>query len=161
MASNIALRPATLQDCPGLLEIESHAFQSDRLKPRQMRYLLTRARARTWIAQTEDQLAGYCSLLLPALPRPARLYSLAVRSEFQGRGIAKNMLHMIKSEAKKKGYTRIRLEVSTKNGAAKSLYDQFGFYPITLLPGYYEDGSNGVRLQLDITLNAQSVSIHL
>jgi ribosomal protein S18 acetylase RimI-like enzyme len=151
MDSNITLRPATIQDCPGLLEIETSAFQSDRLKPRQMRYLLTRAKARTLVAVIEDQIAGYCVVLLPAHPRPARIYSLAVKLEFRGRDIAKNLLRKVQAETIAKGYTRVCLEVSTRNRTAKRLYAQLGFRPIAQLPGYYEDGGDGIRLQLDLS----------
>ena len=144
------LRPATLQDCQALLEIETRSFTSDRLKPRQVRYLLTQAKASTWVAISEDQIAGYCTVLLPAHPRPARIYSLAVRPAFRGRNLAKALIHQINSETKEKGYTRIRLEVSTTNMAEQGLYAQLGFRPIAQLPEYYEDGENGIRLQLDL-----------
>ncbi len=161
MDPDITLRPATLRDYRELMEIETLSFTSDRLSSRQMRYLLTRARAGTWVAIAGNRIAGYCTALYPAHPRPARIYSLAVRTEFRGHDIAKAMLNKIIATTKERDYVRIRLEVSTKNRAAQSLYAQLGFRTVTQLPGYYEDESDGVRLQLDIVPDAQSASIHL
>jgi ribosomal protein S18 acetylase RimI-like enzyme len=147
---DLVLRRATLSDRQALLDIEARSFSSERLSPRQMGYLLSRAKATTWLALYNDQAAGYGMVLLPAKPRPARLYSIAVSPEFRGRQIARALLNQSIQSAKQAGYGCIRLEVSVQNTAAQKLYLAFGFQPICDLPGYYEDGSSGCRMQYRI-----------
>lgn len=150
MKSDLQLRQASLSDRQVLLDIEEASFVNDRISRRQMSYLLSKAKAKSWLALCDGQAAGYCTLLLPAKPRPARLYSIAVAPKFRGRQIAKSLLNRSIQAARQAGYKRIRLEVSVRNTAAQNLYREFDFQPICDLPGYYADGSSGYRMQYRI-----------
>jgi hypothetical protein len=62
-----------------LLRLEGASFQSDRLTRRQFRYMLTRAQARTLVAEdAEGALLGYVMVLFSRATSVARLYSIAV-----------------------------------------------------------------------------------
>jgi ribosomal protein S18 acetylase RimI-like enzyme len=148
--SGLQLRQASISDLQILLDIEEDSFVNDRISRRQMGYLLSKAKARSWLALCDGQAAGYCTLLLPAKPRPARLYSLAVMPRFRGRHIAKFLLSESTRVAKEAGYNRIRLEVSEQNMTAKKIYLEFGFRPVCDLPAYYEDGTSGIRMQYEL-----------
>jgi ribosomal-protein-alanine N-acetyltransferase len=54
------------------------------------------------------------------------------------------------AEAAKMGLLRVRLEVRADNAAARALYAKLGFAESGQLPGYYEDGADGLRLTLDL-----------
>jgi ribosomal-protein-alanine acetyltransferase len=143
----IVLRPAKVADLAGLNALESASFPSDQISARQMRYLLTRAKAHTLVATYQKQLVGYATLLLPAHPRPARLYSIAVDREFRGQGIAGRLLTALGRIAKQHGYRRQRLEVRASDEATQTLYRRFGFVEIDRLPGYYQDGEDALRME--------------
>ena len=40
-----------------------------------------------------------------------------------------------------------RLEVGTENAAARALYARAGYRVAEVLPGYYEDGTDALRLE--------------
>jgi len=148
--SALTFRQADLKDADTLLDIEAGCFKTDGFNRRQFRYLLRRAKALTLVACWDKRVVGYCLLLLPAHPRPARLYSVAVLSAYRGKGIAEQLIQRAIARMKAAGYTRLRLEVSKKNAAAQSLYRRLGFADIAELPGYYEDGGDGIRMQCDL-----------
>lgn len=144
------IRRATAADSAALLALENRTFPSDRIPPRQMRYLLTRAKAVTWVAIEADQLIGYVMLFVPRLPRPCRVYSLAVDSRSRGRGIATSLLEAVLDFAREHGYRRVHLEVRASDTPVQSLYGRFGFTPIARLAGYYEDGEAALRMALTL-----------
>lgn len=148
--AGITIQKASPTDCSQLVAIENECFDSDKITPRQMRYLLSKAKAINFIARFQGEVAGYCVVFIPKLPRPARLYSIAVRAEYRGMKVALHLMDAAMKEVARKGYTSIRLEVSNKNSNAQSLYRRLGFYPVSYLSKYYEDGCDGVRMQYDI-----------
>ncbi len=142
------IRRATARDLDQMVSIENDCFDSDRLSRRQMRYLLCKAKASIWVAEDGGAPVAYGICLTPKLPRPARLYSLAVLGAYRGAGIAAQMMREMKSSLIKGGYRFWRLEVDEHNDKAINLYRQMGFEQIGTLPEYYQSGHNGIRLQL-------------
>ena len=51
-AATVRLRKATLDDLDALLELEHQSFSGDRLSRRQLRYLISRARAVTLLVES-------------------------------------------------------------------------------------------------------------
>lgn len=142
----LRLREATPEDAPRLLEVEQRSFPSDRIKPRQMRYLLTRARAVVRVAEVDGEVAGYAMVLTPAAPRPARLYSIAVDPAFRKSGIARALLDACLADVRERGYRRMVLEVRAHDTPVRDFYRRAGFQPLSELPGYYADGADGLRM---------------
>ena len=136
-------------DVAALATLEHEAFGDDAFSTRQLRYLQGRARACNLVATTGGTVAGYGSVLLPAPPRPARIYTLLVAPAARGQGIARRLCLGLIDAARKHGHDRIRLEVNERNGAATALYEELGFKRLAALPpGYYADGCGGWRMQL-------------
>lgn len=144
-------RRAGVQDLEALLDIETCCFSSDRISRRQMRYLLTRAQGRLWVATYPTQVVGYALCLTPKLPRAARLYSLAVLPEWQGYGIATSLLVALFEQLVESGYERCSLEVRLSQMATQHLYQSLGFVPGEVLPSYYQDGEDGLRMRAQLT----------
>ena len=143
----LRLREATPEDAPRLLEVEQRSFPSDRIKPRQMRYLLTRARATVLVAEVSSgEVAGYAMVLTPATPRPARLYSIAVDPDYRGSGLARTLLDACLAEIRERGYRRMVLEVRANDAPVRAFYQRAGFAPLSKLPAYYADGADGLRM---------------
>ena len=155
MSASICIRKASSSDVPALLVIEERCFSSDRICSRQMHYLLTQAKATTRIAVDGAMAVGYGLCLLPALPRPARLYSLAVLPHWRGQSLARRLAEGLLAELESLNYSRCRLEVRGSQTNVRSFYQSLGFNPIAELPGYYQDGEDGLRMEC-ILNNSQS-----
>ena len=155
----LTLRRVTRGDLAAICALEQRCFSQDGFTPRQLRYLLYRARSASWVAEFGAHVVGYCILLTPQLPRPARLYSLAVLPECRGRGIAARLIDSALVFAVERGDTRVRLEVSEQNRSALRLYESLGFELIQRLPAYYDHGVNGLRMECRLNKNNPRQSV--
>jgi ribosomal protein S18 acetylase RimI-like enzyme len=143
----MAIRVATVADAAALLSIENASFSSDKIKARQMRYLLTQAKAFSLVFIESANIVGYCTVLTPAFPRPARIYSLAVDENFRGKKIASSLLQQAIDTARAMNYTSIRLEVRAEHLGVQALYQGLGFSEIGRIEAYYEDGEQAIHMQ--------------
>jgi ribosomal protein S18 acetylase RimI-like enzyme len=141
------IKLAGIEDLEAINAVESRCFSSERFSREQLRYLLSKAKAQAWIAETDEQVVGYVLGLFPQPPRPARLYSLAVLDEYRGQGIAGLLINTLLEHAKQSGYDRLRLEVDEHNLAAIAVYQRQGFEQIALLPNYYRNGHAALRFE--------------
>ncbi|QYU66062.1 GNAT family N-acetyltransferase [Leptolyngbya sp. 15MV] len=84
------------------------------------------------------------------------LLLVAVRPELRGRGIGAGLLELFKNDARRRGATRVFLEMR-HNNPALSLYRSAGFVPLGHRPDYYrlDDGSrlDAITLGCDLASN--------
>ena len=69
-------------------------------------------------------LPGFLDLLRTAL---LNIHDLAVRDDFRGLGIGRQMLKAIEAEAASHGCCKVTLEVRADNPLARRLYEDVGF----------------------------------
>jgi len=80
----------------------------------------------------------------------AEIASIAVASKCRGRGGAKRLLRYTVRKLETAGVRVLRLTVRPGNNAAIQLYRGLGFTRRRTVRNYYEDGSDGWRMQLKI-----------
>ena len=142
-----AIREAALDDLPALIAIENAVFRSDRLSRRSFRDFIASPRAILRVAELRGAIAGYHLVLFRQGTAAARLYSLAVAPEFQGHGLGAQLLANAEAAAYAADRAVLRLEVEADNAAALALYRRAGYRQVEKLPGYYESGADGIRLE--------------
>ncbi len=147
---NVEIRPGRPDDLESLLALEQ-SFPGDRLSRRALRRLLRSASARVWVAQDEQGLLGALILLTRRGSRSGRIYSLAVDARARRRGVASALLQAAHAAAEADGLHEIRLEVREDNAEARAFYDRHGYTLRCRLPGYYDDGGDGLRLRRMLT----------
>ena len=140
------LRDARPDDLPALLALEAQ-FPGDRLSARQFRHHLANPRATLRVLAERGALLGYALVLARAGSRRARLYSIAVDRAARGRGLGAVLLRDAERGARRRGHDRLALEVRTDNRAALALYEGAGYRRAAALPGYYDDGQDGLRFE--------------
>ena len=94
------------------------------------------------------QVIAYAIALSRSNSRYWRVYSLAVDAEHRGQGLARAMLEHVITEAKKAECHGLSLEVKSDNLAAIQLYRRYHFETIDVLPGYYDDGTDGLKMRV-------------
>lgn len=141
-------RAARLSDLDILLALEQNAFSGDRLSRRQMRYHIKNRRARFLVCTDHDDRPVAAMLAFFHTGRPPRLYSLATDPACRGRGLGEKLVRAFVDEAKKRGAGKAILEVREDAAGAIRLYQKLGFAKTRALPGYYEDGGNGVKMEM-------------
>lgn len=141
------IRPATLADLDRLVAIEEEVFTSDRFSRRTFRYLLTKANAVTLVYVSEKDVCGYLILLFSTGISLSRIYSIAVATTHQGKGIAIQLMQEAEKIAIQHNCVLVRLEVRTDNTPAISLYKKLGYKQFAVTHDYYEDHSDALRFE--------------
>jgi len=145
--AGVSFREVNADDLQALVDIENAVFETDRISRRSFRHFLTSPRAIFRVAEIDGELAGYYLILSRRGTAAARLYSFAVAPAFQRRSLGAALLAHAEAAAFEIDRAVLRLEVATGNRAARALYLRSGYRQVARLPGYYEDGEDGVRLE--------------
>ena len=143
-----AIRLAEPRDIEAILGIQEQAFAGDHIPRRQILYLMSRPSATVFVVLTHATVVGFAIALLPSLPRPARLYSLAIRPDQHRRGLATTLLEHTLRQFDKLGYGRSRLEVRLGSLWLQRFYRRHGFRHLLALDDYYEDGESALRMEI-------------
>jgi ribosomal-protein-alanine N-acetyltransferase len=81
------------------------------------------------------QIAAFCSFWL--VLDEVHINNLAVRREFQGRGLGTALLQHVLEAGANRGADRATLEVRRSNAPARRLYERLGFEIAATRPNYY------------------------
>jgi ribosomal protein S18 acetylase RimI-like enzyme len=144
------MRPAHAADLDQLCALEGAVFPSDRLSRRQFRYHMRNPRAFLRVLAAGGHVLGYALMLYRHAPgggkTAARLYSIAVSPAAQGQGAGGKLLAAAIRDARAQGADKISLEVRKKSLRVVGLYEHFGFETLRVLPAYYADGQDALRM---------------
>ncbi|MBB1291755.1 MAG: ribosomal-protein-alanine acetyltransferase [Pseudoalteromonas rhizosphaerae] len=147
---SVAVRAATDSDLKALLEIEQQSFNQDRLSARSFKRWIAAKHGILMVAESEQQLLGYGLVWCHKGTRLARLYSLAVAPNAQGKGVAQQLLKALERATAERGRLFMRLEVAVNNKAAIALYEKLGYRVFGQYSDYYDDHSDALRMQKNI-----------
>jgi ribosomal protein S18 acetylase RimI-like enzyme len=137
------LRFASLTDVAALKELEDQSFTHDRLSARSIAHAVGSESQAVLVLETQQaEIAGAAILHYRRRSRRCRLYSLAVRRDFSGRGLGTRLLEACEKEAQRRGCEEIHLEVRTDRAATVRFYEARGFRQLGLKLRYYEDGGD-------------------
>jgi len=139
------VRRARLADLDALVRLEQ-SFSSDRLSRASFRHLLRRGHAEIWVCENHGEVAGNAVVLYRRGIRAARCYSLVVRPTERRRGIARTLMKRAEAAALARGCREMRLEVRPDNAAAVGFYRKHGYETTGKFPGFYEDGSEAMKM---------------
>jgi ribosomal protein S18 acetylase RimI-like enzyme len=149
MSAQGRVRRARHRDDSAILTLEE-LFPSDRMSLRSVRRFLKSPQARIWVAELNGAVVANLILLLRGNSRVARVYSLVVGPRARGRGFAQRLVRAAETEARRLRLHAIKLEVRADNAAARALYAKLGYVESRSLPGYYDDGADGLELRKDL-----------
>lgn len=149
---NLKLRPGGPADIAALSALEAAVFATDRLTRRSFRRFLASPAAELVVAEQGGAFAGYVLVLFRANSVVARIYSLAVAPDREGLGIGTRLIEAAEDAARRRGCTRMRLEVHEGNVRAADRYRKSGYAPFGRHLRYYGDGGNALRFEKSISL---------
>ncbi len=95
-----------------------------------------------------EQEAG--AVIFFTFRKSVRIYSLAVLPEFRGEGVGEQLIRAVFEEARIAGIAAVTLEADAANDRLLEWYRGLGFTPRTVLPDYYADGEDAVRMGLSL-----------
>ena len=107
---------------------------------------------RLLLAEHDDQLAG-CIAMRKISPDVCEMKRLFVRPTYRGTGLGRVLVNKIIDEARKLGYTQMRLDtLPGRMDKAIALYRSIGFVEID---PYYESVEGAKFMQLDLATNQE------
>ncbi len=143
MTHNIAIRQATLDDLPILLEFEQGIIDAERpfdptLGPNPLNYydlkeLISSKDASVVVAVRDTQViaSGYATIKKARHYLDHKEYAylgfMFTHRDFRGQGINTQIIDTLKEWAMARGLTEIRLTVYQENEAAIRAYEKYGF----------------------------------
>jgi ribosomal-protein-alanine N-acetyltransferase len=150
MSAAPGLRRARAGDVDAILGLEKH-FPGDRMSRASVRRFLRVDSARVWVADARAQgIVGALILLTRRGSATARIYSVVVDPRARGLGLGRRLVQAAERSAREAGCDAVSLEVREDNAAARALYASLGYAERQRLPGYYDDGGDGLRLRKDL-----------
>ncbi|MBA4284277.1 MAG: GNAT family N-acetyltransferase [Xanthomonadaceae bacterium] len=148
--ADVVVRRGRDGDADAMLALEA-VFPSDRMSRRSIRRFLRAPTARVLVAENAaGAVLGNLIGLRRAGSRAMRTYSVVVAPEARGLGIGQRLVEALQAIAADEACARVTLEVRADNRAARALYARLGYRETASLPGYYEDGADGLRLSRDL-----------
>lgn len=137
---NVSLELARINDLSDLIPLVKayHEFEEIESSERQIReavtpLLTTDHAGRIWFVTSGGERVGYVALCfgysIEFRGHDAFLDELFIKAEYRSRGIGKEVLKLLETEAKKLGVKALHLEVAHENDRAKHLYETIGFEP--------------------------------
>ncbi len=102
------------------------------------------------VAETDNQIVGYCGVFLPAPGVEADVLTVAVLPDFRRQGIAREFMRQIGEWAKDRGASALMLEVEKSNSAAIELYKSLGYMQISVRMDYYGPGQDAFVMRKEL-----------
>lgn len=143
------IRRARHSDDGAIVTLEE-LFPTDRIPLASVRRFLRLQHAPVWVAELDGAVVGALILLTRRNSRTARIYSVVVAPQARGRRLAERMVRAAEAEARRLGLHGMSLEVRADNAAARGLYAKLRYAEFKVLPGYYEDGADGLQLRKNL-----------
>lgn len=91
------------------------------------------------VAVHEDLVVGYSGVMY--VLEDAHITNIAVDPSFQRGNIGSALMYALVMEAVEFGSKNMTLEVRVSNNAAQRLYQTFGFMPVGVRKGYYQENN--------------------
>jgi ribosomal-protein-alanine N-acetyltransferase len=132
------VREMTLDDLPGVLELEHLLFTDDAWSEDTYRSELADPGGTRHYVLAEDDgvLAGWAGLA--AVDGQGDVLTIGVRPELQGRGVGATLLTALLDEAAVRDCAEVYLDVRADNDRARRLYERFGFTAVGVRKRYYQ-----------------------
>lgn len=148
MDENTQLRRAGLIDVEGIVTLEAQ-FPGDRMNERAVRRFVRSMSAAVWVIERFGRVMGALVMTTAGRRHRARIYSLVIDVELRGRGLARALVEAAEAEAAARGFIGMSLEVRADNEEGRAFYAHLGYTKTSKLPGFYEDGGDGIRMRRD------------
>ena len=126
-----------MRDLGDIMRIEKLSFTTPWSKQAFLSEMLDNDRAYYLVAKVNDRPVGYIGVWLIA--GEGHITNVAVHPDYRGKGIGERLMTAIEDSPKKRGATRMTLEVRVSNDVAQRLYRKLGYIAAGIRRRYYRD----------------------
>ena len=152
MPQSFAIRPMRLLDLDRVLTIEAACFGADAYDRKLFAEYTRKCGGLFLVAKWGNKVCGYSITAIPPgkAGTRAELVSVAVDPAFLGKGAASALMDSTLRRLRRRKIARLGLMVKVTNQRALGFYRKYGFRKLRRVPGYYEDGADGLSLAKDL-----------
>ncbi len=147
------IRRFRVSDLPRVLQIERASFGPDSYSASTFMAHVFRDRKGLFVAAEEDGVVGY-ALVRVGLGwigmKRGGVTSIAVAPAYRRKGIGRALILHAIEYLREHDVDEADLEVNVTNLAAQSLYESLGFRRSRILPDYYGENRDGMKMVLDM-----------
>ena len=105
-----------------------------------------------WQGHGSTPLAGFA--IMQFGDSHAHLNLLAVDTEYQRRGLGRQLMHWLHDSARVAGTWVLGLELRATNASAQRFYQSLGYQPGALIRGYYQGLEDAQRMSCDLRVGS-------
>lgn len=148
MISELEIVKARVNDIKKIIEIEELSYEDPWPREIFMVDYLFNSSSDYFVAKFQGKVVGFIGIWYEG--KKLHVINVAVHPKERGKGIGTSMLMFAINLAKELGYEIVYLEARKSNILAQKLYKRLGFVEKEELKGYYQDGEDGIRLELEV-----------
>jgi len=148
MISEIEIVKAKVSDIKRIIEIEELSYSDPWPREIFMVDYLFNSSSEYFVAKMQGKIVGFIGIWYEG--KKLHIINVAVHPDERGKGIGTNLLLFAINLAKELGYEAVYLEARKSNVSAQRLYRKLGFKEKEELKGYYQDGEDGIRMELSV-----------
>lgn len=145
-----AIRPARSADLEAVLAIEASWATTPGWSRGQFEDEFSTAKSLFFVLEEDGAVLGY--FVARRVVDEVQLLDIAVAPEAARRGLGRRLLGRLVEEGRALGCSKIALEVSERNAAARRLYEAAGCRIVGRRPKFYADGSGAILMDLPCPL---------
>ena len=149
-------RKATISDIDSIYKIEKSVFSHPWSKKQIIYELDNVSYSSNWVALIDNKVIGF--ILSHITGTEVQIINIAVKLEYQCRGIGKNILNIFLNQFKED--TFFFLEVKKSNLSAFYMYSHLGFNQIDTRKKYYADGEDAIVMAKYGNLTSEVLQIN-
>jgi ribosomal-protein-alanine N-acetyltransferase len=138
-APALAFVPMSLEDIPGVMEIENQSFPIPWSESSFRYELLENPYASLFVGRVRTEPSVIAFACVWIVDQEMKINNIAVHPRVRAQGVGTRFLRFLLDHAASQGCREITLEVRPSNAAALALYRTAGFIPIGRRKQYYTD----------------------
>ena len=152
--SVLEFRPLDAAHAAAVADLEARSMGNDAWSAALVADELGRKDRSWWMACDGDVLAGYCGGWV--VDGDVQILKVATEPAYRRRGIARQLMSLVASDARDLGAQTCSLEVRASNEGAQAFYETAGLFSVGVRPGYYPDREDAVIMSGPLPLGAAS-----
>ncbi|NYT14015.1 MAG: ribosomal protein S18-alanine N-acetyltransferase [Candidatus Methanofastidiosa archaeon] len=141
------VRNVIADDIYRVIELEYQNFDYP-YPPEIVNFLFESYRDTFLVVEKDGEVIGFVIGIVQK--KEGHILVIAIRDDFKRKGVGTFLMKKLIDIYKKKGITRLKLEVRASNIAAISMYKNLGFKITNRLKHYYENGEDGLLLRREM-----------
>lgn len=155
MNDKYLIRKAILNDAKRIADLESVAFGLEAASFEDFHNLIQDLDEEIYLEVLTNEnsvqsVLGFTGLQLNFTESSAYIWNLLIDPEYRGRGLGQKLIEHLLNIAISKKCEIVSLEVAESNTVARSLYKKLGFVEVEMLSKYYQNGEDGIKLEIKL-----------